>query len=303
MNHSVTFTMLPEGLQKNTWRDWGLIPASRPIINPPEPKIKNIDIPGRDGYLDLSTAMTGYLVYKNRTGSMEFYVGDNQRKDWSELYSEISFFLNGRQCYVVLEDVVVWHYIGSVRLNEWESVSDGSGSKVVIDYDLQPYSYFYKTTTNMNTMFDCLEVHSGPIYEHLCEFSLPGDYNFGSENNKWVIASSVREFPYASLTKKPIPWNLYYHEEMPQVLSIVVANIPSGVQLYVVFYQNVKETDSRGSWDADRIAALIQTNGSHKLSNMILGPFSEIQFQLRTGDNFNASASAIVALGFTPGRL
>ena len=64
--HSITFG------DKNTWDDWRLVPASRPLFNPPAQKVKTLDIPGGDGVIDLSQALTGYPVYQNRTGSIEF---------------------------------------------------------------------------------------------------------------------------------------------------------------------------------------------------------------------------------------
>lgn len=54
--------------------DWRLVPASRPLFNPPAQKVKTLDIPGGDGVIDLSQALTGYPVYQNRTGSIEFIV-------------------------------------------------------------------------------------------------------------------------------------------------------------------------------------------------------------------------------------
>ena len=66
--HSVNFG------DKNTWDDWKLVPSNRPVIDPPTQKTNYIDIPGADGSLDISTALTGYPVYNDRVGSIEFIV-------------------------------------------------------------------------------------------------------------------------------------------------------------------------------------------------------------------------------------
>ena len=55
MYHSITIGT------KNTWDDWHLIPKSRPLVNPPSVKTNVVDIPGGDGALDLSTALSGRL--------------------------------------------------------------------------------------------------------------------------------------------------------------------------------------------------------------------------------------------------
>ena len=68
MYHSITFG------DKNTWDDWHLVPASRPVFLPPDVKTNYIDLPGADGHADATESLTGRVLYKNRTGSIEFYV-------------------------------------------------------------------------------------------------------------------------------------------------------------------------------------------------------------------------------------
>lgn len=97
MYHSITFGT------KNTWDDWHLIPTSRPVFNPPSVKTNLIEIPGGDGALDLTTALAGRPLYKNRTGSIEFFV-ENDFRDWAVLYSEIMVYLHGQKMRAVLED-------------------------------------------------------------------------------------------------------------------------------------------------------------------------------------------------------
>ena len=73
---------------KNTWDDWHLIPASRPLFNPPSQKTNYIDIPGTNGMLDASEILTNYPVFENRKGSNEFYVM-NGYGAWHEKFSDI----------------------------------------------------------------------------------------------------------------------------------------------------------------------------------------------------------------------
>ena len=82
MYHSITFG------DKNTWDDWHLVPASRPLFNPPTVKTKIIDIPGANGNLDLSDSLTKYPVYNNREGQIEFIVM-NDYWEWYDAYSTI----------------------------------------------------------------------------------------------------------------------------------------------------------------------------------------------------------------------
>jgi len=132
MYHSVTFG------NKNTWDDWRLVPSSRPLFNPPAQKTKILEIPGGDGVIDLSQALTGYPVYQNRTGSMEFIVM-NGFKAWYMAYSDIMDYLHGQTMRAILEDDPEHFYEGRFAINSWKSEKDWS--RIVIDYDVGPYKW------------------------------------------------------------------------------------------------------------------------------------------------------------------
>lgn len=130
MYHSVTFG------NKNTWDDWFLIPSSRPVFNPPEVKTNYLEIPGSDGVLDLTAALTGSPNYSNRIGSFEFIV-DNGHKEWFEIYSEISNYLHGQVMKAILEDSPDYYYEGRFSVKEWKS--DPTHSLITIDYNVDTY--------------------------------------------------------------------------------------------------------------------------------------------------------------------
>ena len=124
---------------KNTWDDWHLIPSSRPLFNPPPVKTSFVEIPGGDGILDLTTAMTGKPMYSNRTGSWEFYV-ENGFKGWTVLYSEIMMYLHGQKLLAILDDDQAYYYEGRFSVNQWRS--DPAQSLIVIDYNVYPYKKY-----------------------------------------------------------------------------------------------------------------------------------------------------------------
>lgn len=130
MYHSVTFG------DKNTWIDWGLIPSSRPLFNPPSVKTKYVDIPGADSQLDLSTIFSNRPLFANRQGTMEFIVAD-QTKDWAVLYSDISNYLHGQHLRAFLEDDPDYFYEGRFWVNNWKS--NATFSTISIEYSVAPY--------------------------------------------------------------------------------------------------------------------------------------------------------------------
>lgn len=140
----------------NTFENWRIVPVSRPVINPPQFKEDYLDIPGTYGSLDYSRARTGLPIYGNRTGSWEFLVLNDYRS-WEEAYSDIQHTIHGKRCVITLEDDLKHFYVGNLTLNEWRS--DPGWSRIVINYNLEPYKY-----AKQQNIFN-FEVAAGGSYE------------------------------------------------------------------------------------------------------------------------------------------
>lgn len=155
MYHSVIFG------EKNTWDDWHLVPSSRPVFNPPSVKTNTVDIPGGNGVIDLTEALTGYPLYNNRTGSLEFIVVNDcfepveTHQEWYDIYSDIMDYLHGQKMKAVLEDDKDYYYEGRFAVNSWKS--DQNYSIITIDYDIGPYKWSFHTSLD-NDIFKNISV-------------------------------------------------------------------------------------------------------------------------------------------------
>lgn len=149
MYHSLDFEMIPPKggthMRFNTYEDLFLVPTSRPVINPPTVKTKQIEVPGANGVIDLTESLTPYPVYNNRQGSIEFAVLNEKKlsggkeMQWQTLYSKILNMIHGHKAKVILEDDPGWYYEGRWSVGNWTSNNDGTWSNVTLDYDLHPY--------------------------------------------------------------------------------------------------------------------------------------------------------------------
>lgn len=128
--HSITFG------DKNTWTDWHLIPTSRPLFNPPAVKTNIVNIPGADGSLDLTEVLTGYPLFSNRSGSLEFVVA-NDYWEWEIAYSTIMNYIHGTRTKAILSDDPGYYYEGRFSVSSWKSSKDYS--IITIDYNVAPY--------------------------------------------------------------------------------------------------------------------------------------------------------------------
>lgn len=129
--HSITFNGI------NTWDAWHMAPKSRPFVVAPQVKTEYVDVPGADGALDYTEALTGKPRYANRTGQWDFII-DNGYRNWYELYSEILAKLHGKYFdEIVLADEPDYKWKG--RLSVTGQFGNKDYSSVSIQYNLDPY--------------------------------------------------------------------------------------------------------------------------------------------------------------------
>ena len=120
---------------RNTYEEWGMVPTSRPVINPPEVKTTYVDLPASNGVLDYSDLLLGTVPFGQREGSWEFALRPG--KAWATVYSSVMNYLHGRRHTVVLEDDPAFQYSGRLSVNAWKS--DQKYSLITIDYNLEPF--------------------------------------------------------------------------------------------------------------------------------------------------------------------
>lgn len=163
---------------RNTWDDWHILASERPIFAPPETKTNYIDVPGGNGSLDLSEALTPYPTYNNRTGSFTFKVMNDYEKDgiivnetydkgrWAQRYSEIMEFLHGQCLYAVLADDPTWFYQGRFSV---ESLSPGdTWSEITINYNVNPFKWNVSSSTS-EWLWDPFNFETGVIWDTICK--------------------------------------------------------------------------------------------------------------------------------------
>lgn len=156
-------------LDRNTWENWHLIPASRPtMVHPQQKTLIASDIPNVNGAVDLSLSQNKYPVFNNREGNFSFIYNPlisgmyKDYKPWNVLYSEISEFIHGRKLRMVLEDDPGYYYEGRFEVESWTSNTDGSGSVINIKYSVAPYKVSIFSSLN-EWLWDPFNFYNGVI--------------------------------------------------------------------------------------------------------------------------------------------
>lgn len=121
----------------HSYKDFGLVPTSKPIINLPSPKLEYIEIPSRHGMIDITESLSREVIYEMRVGSFEFIVSNTEK--WQEIYRTLASKIHGKTVDLILDTEQAYIYRG--RLWVSESKSEKNYASLTLGYKLEPYKY------------------------------------------------------------------------------------------------------------------------------------------------------------------
>lgn len=156
--------MTPLGImfddEKHTYDDFGLR-ITTINIGFPSAKTSKIDIPGADGYLD----MTDYFGtrYDTRKLTIECDVEDKNYYNWAGRMSQISNYLHGKRRKIVLDWDNGFYYLGrgSCEYDKDNRVY----SEITLKFECDPYKYDL-TATDEDWLWDPFDFEEGVIREY-----------------------------------------------------------------------------------------------------------------------------------------
>lgn len=104
-------------------------------VEPAEPKLNMIEIPGADGAVDLTEQPGGQVKYKTRkiTWTFALYPGEN----WDAKHRQVSNVLNGRRCDITLDTDPEYYYQGRLAVKKYNV--DRSLRQIIVEAICQPY--------------------------------------------------------------------------------------------------------------------------------------------------------------------
>lgn len=125
----------------HSYDDFRMILKSK-TIPPPEPKTSIIEVPGADGSLDLSTALTnGKVKFNNRTLEFVFVL---MGRNCESMKSEITNKIQGKVFEIILDSEPCFYYVGRCKITSFKQ--DSVTAELTVECDCKPYKYEVKET-------------------------------------------------------------------------------------------------------------------------------------------------------------
>lgn len=146
--------------EKHSYNDFGLILSSKEI-SPPKPQTKSVDVPMRDGSIDLTEAVADEVKYKDRTIKLNFTVIDPVNT-WATKISEIQNYLHGQRMKIIFDDDCAFYYIGRISVDTW--ASNKNIGTLVIEGTVEPFKYDILSSA-VDWEWDVFDFETGIINE------------------------------------------------------------------------------------------------------------------------------------------
>lgn len=124
---------------KHCFRDLGMY-LTEANLAPPEVRTNYVPVPGRDGTLDLSTALDGEIHYNDRVLSLTF-VSTAQRSglSWAEFFANLTELFHGKKTKLSFDGDEAYYYVGRGSVSGF--TQDGTRWTVQMKFTCSPYRY------------------------------------------------------------------------------------------------------------------------------------------------------------------
>lgn len=150
-------------------------------LSPPEPKTTTVEIPGRDGVLDLTESLIGDVTYSNRSMTFTFLIVDLEQ--FEVVKTQVSNALHGRKFNFEMTMDPGYTYTGRFKVTSYTHTATwnhGICGFIEVEIDAEPYKlkshYVYNLNATGGAMFN---LESGRKKVHpIVEISAPARIRF-----------------------------------------------------------------------------------------------------------------------------
>lgn len=155
---------------KHTYRDYGLYVANSMPVSPPVVRRQTVEVPGRNGDVDLTEALTGYPLYDNRQITLVLN-GKKPHKDWPKFISSFLNEVHGKKVRVIFDNDPNYYYEGRAEV-EAEITRGEEVCSFQVIVDVAPYKL--RTDETDGWIWDTFSFEDGEIIDY-SEIAISGE--------------------------------------------------------------------------------------------------------------------------------
>lgn len=130
---------LENGTKYHTLDDWGLALGNNNYIGDPEQETWYVNVPYRNGSIDLSESISGKRIFKQRP--LAFTLGGlTNRNGWDSLISDIRNKIHGRKCKIIIDNDNEYFWLGRAYIVDFDRFRE-LGTFTLSVPQADPYKY------------------------------------------------------------------------------------------------------------------------------------------------------------------
>lgn len=233
----------------HSYDDLGLFMSDRPTIQLPEAKLFTVDIPGGDGYADLTESLVGEVKYENRELEFNFMIPADIDEQ-AEVYTKVYNAIHGKKLKIVLDEDPEYYYVGrcSIKPKTKDAVME-----FTIKADCEPYKYELGTRTYTANL-DAVEVTTVQVAgDNVSEQDWNTDLRFGT------ATIPAHDFSvYQSLT---LSWEATNHPPSINIVDATGKAYAVTLDVGVIGHKITSETLEAAGIDMSKIYRVLVSYG------------------------------------------
>lgn len=165
ITNGAMITVLATGKSYHTLRDFGLAMGNNNPIGNVQQETYYVDVPGADGFLDYSEALTGRPVFKERSIEMKLG-GKRGNASWQSFISKMRVLFHGKKVRVIFDDFPGYFWEGRAEIRDYDRTGQ-IGTFIFAIPKADPYAYSVNDNSSSDWLWDPFDFEVSIIEEPL----------------------------------------------------------------------------------------------------------------------------------------
>lgn len=199
--NGITITVEGSSTSYHSYDDWGLYVTNTDCIGAPELMTSYVEVPGRNGLIDMTEVISGRPIYKSRPIHIEL-AGIRDKINWDAVISTFRNLINGRVCQIIFDNDISYFWRGRVEIKDFVSVMKLGRFAIEIP-DADPYKYNVESSAEP-WLWDPFDFETGVVHDD-------GEIEVDGTETVTIPAGYMYVCPEISVSMTSTTFSVTYH--------------------------------------------------------------------------------------------